>query len=148
VTDAIVLGPGEGDRFTARGSVMAFKATAATTHGSFSFMERELSPGGRRPPAHLHFTAAEGFYVLDGWIRFWLDDDTVAAGPGSFILAPGGVRHTFANEADAPARLLVIHAPAMDGYFGELHELWADPANPPAPDAERELMRRHGMEPA
>lgn len=148
MTHAIVLGPGEGTRFTARGSVMAFKATAADTHGSFSFMERELPPGGRRPPAHVHLAADEAFYVLDGWIRFWLDDDTAACGPGSSVLAPGGVRHTFANETDTPARLLIVHAPAMDAYFRELHELWADPDHPPEPDAERDLMRRHGMEPA
>jgi quercetin dioxygenase-like cupin family protein len=147
VTAAIVLGPGEGSVLTARGSVMAFKATAATTHGSFSFMERELPPGGRRPPAHVHLAAHEAFYVLRGWVRFWLDDDTAACEAGSFVLAPGGVRHTFANEDETPARLLILHAPAMDGYFRELHELWADPDNPPDPDTEHELMRRHGMEP-
>jgi hypothetical protein len=39
-----------------------------------------------------------------------------------------------------------LHAPAMDQYFEELHELWL--ANePPAAEMGEELMRRHGMAP-
>jgi hypothetical protein len=45
-----------------------------------------------------------------------------------------------------PARLLVLHAPAMDAYFEELHKLWAD-GEPPPREAELELMSRYGMEP-
>jgi len=41
----------------------------------------------------------------------------------------------------------VLHAPAMDAYFTELDALWSRP-EPPAPDEERALMARFGMEPA
>jgi hypothetical protein len=41
----------------------------------------------------------------------------------------------------------VLHAPAMDAYFEELHLLWSGAA-PPSTEAERELMSRYGMEPA
>ncbi len=41
----------------------------------------------------------------------------------------------------------MLHAPAMDAYFAELDALWSGP-NPPAPEAERALMARYGMEPA
>jgi hypothetical protein len=41
----------------------------------------------------------------------------------------------------------VLHAPAMDAYFEELHRLWSS-GEPPSRDAERELMSRYGMEPA
>src|SRR5688572_27347792 len=43
----IVLGPGEGTTYAARGSVMTFKALAGDTGTAFSFMEREMPPGGR-----------------------------------------------------------------------------------------------------
>jgi quercetin dioxygenase-like cupin family protein len=144
---AQVFRPGEGLRLTARGSDMVFTATAASTGGAFSFMERQLPPGGRRPPRHVHVNADEGFYVLAGEITFSLDDDTVTCGPGSFVLAPGGVMHSFGNDGDAPARILILHAPAMDPYFLDLQELWSDPANPPPREAELDLMRRHGMRP-
>ncbi len=41
----------------------------------------------------------------------------------------------------------MLHAPTMDAYFEELHQLWAS-AEPPSREAERELMSRYGMEPA
>ncbi len=144
---ATVFGPDQGREFTARGSAMVFKATAESTDGAFSFMERNLPPGGRPPPRHVHLAADEAFYVLSGQITFYLDDETTTCGPGSFVLAPGGVMHSFANESAEPARLLIIHAPAMDAYFRELHELWADPAAPPDRATELDLMRRHGMRP-
>jgi quercetin dioxygenase-like cupin family protein len=144
---AMVFGPGEGRLLTARGSDMIFKATSASTNGGFSFMERELPPGGRRPPRHVHLEADEAFYVLAGQVTFWLDDETTVCGPRSFVLAPGGVMHSFGNESTETARVLIIHAPAMDAYFEDLQDLWADPDNPPDRAAELDLMRRHGMRP-
>jgi quercetin dioxygenase-like cupin family protein len=142
-----ILGPGDGHRLTARGSVMAFKAVGAQTGGDFSLMERTLPPGGRTPPAHRHTNCSEAFFVLDGTITFWLEGAEQAGGPGDFLLVPRGAAHTFGNQAAEPARLLVLHAPAADGYFEELHRLWAGD-QPPERAQERELMRRHGMEPA
>jgi quercetin dioxygenase-like cupin family protein len=142
-----ILGPGDGHRLSARGSVLAFKAVGAQTGGDFSLMERTLPPGGRTPPAHRHTNCSEAFFVLDGTITFLLDGVEQAGGPGDFLLVPRGAAHTFGNQADEPARLLVLHAPAADGYFEELHRLWAGD-EPPERAQERELMRRHGMEPA
>ena len=68
-----IFGPGEGQRHEARGSVMCFKATAQTTGGRLSLMERTLPPGGRMPPAHVHVDCDEVFYVLQGQITFVLD---------------------------------------------------------------------------
>jgi mannose-6-phosphate isomerase-like protein (cupin superfamily) len=146
MTGPIVVGPGEGEALQARGSVMLFKAVAATTGGGFSLHERHLPPGSRRPPPHRHTDCQEVFYVLDGEVEFTLEAETVGRGPGTFVLVPGGVAHTFGNGGPAAARVLVLHAPAMDGYFRELQALWAGPA-PPDRDAELALMRRHGMTP-
>ena len=143
---AIVFEPGDGKVLSARGSAMFFKATRASTNGAFSFMERTLPSGGRKPPPHIHTQCEEAFYVLEGEIEFFLDDDSVIGRPGSFVHVPGGVSHTFGNAATAPARLLIIHAPAMDAYFEELQALWAGPTAPSGED-EQALMTRHGMEP-
>jgi uncharacterized RmlC-like cupin family protein len=69
------------------------------------------------------------------------------AGPGDFLLVPRGAAHTFGNSSPEPARLLVLHAPAMDAYFEDLHLLWSG-HQPPERDQERELMSRYGMDPA
>jgi mannose-6-phosphate isomerase-like protein (cupin superfamily) len=146
ITDGVIPA-GQGTIRTARGSVMAFKALADQTGGDFSLMERTLPPGGRRPLAHRHVNCSEAFFVLDGTVTFVLDGSELSGGPEDFVLVPRGAAHTFGNGGDEPARLLVLHAPAMDAYFTELDRLWSRP-EPPAPEQERELMARFGMEPA
>jgi quercetin dioxygenase-like cupin family protein len=141
----IFFEPGEGITVSARGSEMLFKAVAATTDGAFSLMERELPVSNRRPPPHTH-AGPEGFYVLEGSIEFLVGDQSRVGGPGFWALVPSGVAHTFGNVGETPARLLIVHAPAADAYFAELQELWQQ-ANPPTPEEERALMKRHGLEP-
>ncbi|HZC62405.1 MAG TPA: cupin domain-containing protein [Streptosporangiaceae bacterium] len=141
-----LIGPGEGQkRYTARGSVMFFKALAEQDDGDLSLMERTLPPGGRRPPPHRHTNCSEAYFVLDGLVSVVVEGEELAVGPEGFVLVPRGTAHTFGNAGDDEARLLVIHAPAMDAYFAGLHELWNRP-EPPTPDEERALMARFGME--
>jgi len=143
-----ILESGEAEkRYTARGSVMFFKAVAEQDGGDFSLMERTLPPGGRRPPPHRHTNCSEAYFVLDGVVSVTVEDEDLAVGPEGFVLVPRGTAHTFGNSSESPARLLVIHAPAMDAYFAGLHELW-NRDEPPSQGEERMLMARFGMEPA
>jgi mannose-6-phosphate isomerase-like protein (cupin superfamily) len=146
VSESSVVSAGQGKIVTARGSVMAFKATAAQTDGDFSLMERTVPPRGRRPLPHRHMNCSEAFWVLDGTITFVFDGAEHRGGRDHFVLVPRGASHTFGNDGEEPARLLVLHAPAMDAYFVELEALWSG-ENPPAPEQERALMARYGMEP-
>ena len=138
---------GEGLRREARGSEMWFKATAASTGGRFSLMERTLPPGGRMPPPHRHVGNDEAYFILDGTVEFHVAGEVFEGDAGTFVLVPAGEDHTFGNTDTVPARLLVLHAPALDAYFADLEQLWAAP-EPPDSETERALMRRHGMEPA
>jgi hypothetical protein len=74
-------------------------------------------------------------------------DQVLQGSHGTFVLVPAGEAHTFGNTSNEPARLLVLHAPALDGYFEDLERLWASPEQPDR-EAELALMRRHGMDPA
>ena len=147
MSESSIVSAGQGKIVAARGSVMAFKAVAATTDGDFSLMERTVPPRGRRPLPHRHVNCSEAFWVLDGTVTFVLDGVPQRGGPDDFLLVPRGAAHTFGNDGDEPARLLVLHAPAADAYFVELEALWSREA-PPTPDEERALMARHGMDPA
>jgi mannose-6-phosphate isomerase-like protein (cupin superfamily) len=141
-----VLGRGEGaQRYSARGSEMLFKAMADLDDGDLSLMERTLPAGGRRPPAHRHTNCSEAYFVLDGLVSVIVEGEEIALGPEDFLLVPRGTAHTFGNGGDEEARLLVIHAPAMDAYFAGLHGLW-NRDEPPTTDEERALMARFGME--
>jgi mannose-6-phosphate isomerase-like protein (cupin superfamily) len=140
------LGRGEGNAtYSARGSVMFFKALAEQNGGDFSLMERILPPKGRQPQPHRHTNCSEAYFVLDGQVTITIEGEELVAGPERFVLIPRGTAHTFGNAGDVDARLLVIHAPAMDAYFAGLHELWHRDV-PPSPDEERALMARFGME--
>jgi mannose-6-phosphate isomerase-like protein (cupin superfamily) len=143
-----VVWRGEGERrYTARGSVMFFKAVAEQDGGDFSLMERTLPPGGRRPPPHRHTNCSEAYFVLDGLVSVTVEGEDLSVGREGFVLIPRGTRHTFGNAGAQEARLLVIHAPAMDAYFAGLHDLWLRD-KPPSPDDEQELMAKFGMKPA
>jgi mannose-6-phosphate isomerase-like protein (cupin superfamily) len=143
-----VLGPGEGVReYQARGSVMHFKALAENSGGDFSLMERTLPVGGRRPPPHRHTNCSEGYFVLEGDVAVLLETQELRVGPEQFVLVPRGAAHTFGNAGEVEARLLVLHAPAMDAYFAHLHDLWGR-TTAPTPQEERALMSRFGMDPA
>src|SRR5580704_9718975 len=108
-----VIGRGEAHRrYTARGSKMFFKALAEQDDGDFSLMERTLPPGGRKPPPHRHTNCSEAYFVVEG--------EELTLGTEGFVLVPRGTAHTFGNTSTAEARLLVIHAPAMDAYFAGL----------------------------
>ena len=138
---------GAGVHYEARGSDMWFKATGADTGGRFSLMERVLPPGGRMPPPHRHVGNEEAYFVLDGTVEFHVGGETFTGSRGTFVLVPAGDAHTFGNTSETSARLLVLHAPSLDGYFVELDALWSS-AEAPSRDEELALMRRHGMEPA
>jgi mannose-6-phosphate isomerase-like protein (cupin superfamily) len=144
--DARVIGRGAGTKqYTARGSVMFFKALAEQDDGDLSLMERTLPAGGRRPPAHRHTNCSEAYFVLDGLVAVTVEGEELTVGSEGFVLIPRGTAHTFGNGGELEARLLVIHAPAMDAYFAGLHDLW-NRDEPPSPDEERALMARFGME--
>jgi mannose-6-phosphate isomerase-like protein (cupin superfamily) len=143
---AQIYGRGEGaKKYTARGSEMFFKAIAELDDGDLSLMERTLPPRGRRPPPHRHTNCSEAYFVLDGLISVIIEEKELVLGREQFILVPRGTSHTFGNHGDEEARLLVIHAPAMDAYFAGLHDLWNREVQP-SPDEERALMNRFGME--
>ncbi len=136
---------GEGSRREARGSEMWFKATASTTQGRFSLMERTLPPGGRMPPPHSHVGNDEAYFVLGGKVEFRVAGDVFEGSNGTFVLVPAGETHTFGNTGDEPARLLVFHAPALDRVLRGLGAA-VGLAHPPGPrrGAGAHAAPRHG----
>jgi gentisate 1,2-dioxygenase len=88
---------------------------------------------------------SEAYFVLDGLVSVIVEEEEFRLGPEDFLLVPRGRPHTFGSGGEDEARLLVIHAPAMDAYFAGLHDLWNRDAAPSF-DEERSLMSHFGME--
>jgi quercetin dioxygenase-like cupin family protein/catechol 2,3-dioxygenase-like lactoylglutathione lyase family enzyme len=95
-------------------------------------MELTIPPGGS-PPEHVHDTLDDSFFLLGGEVVVRCGKETVVARPGSYVVMPHGVPHTFRVTGREPARLLLIHA---DDSFLRFVEAVGTPAEhrqlPPA----------------
>jgi mannose-6-phosphate isomerase-like protein (cupin superfamily) len=107
-TEAVVLGPGEGERLEADTRVATIKAG----RDELSLVEFELEPGFEGPEPHAHRDQVDSFYVLEGNPQFLVGEEKIRLGAGSFVAAPIGVVHTFSNPGPEHARLLNVHAPS------------------------------------
>ena len=104
---AVVVKPGEGHRV---GNVEFLARSADTPRFNLAIIT--IGPHGGGPPEHAHTDEDDSFYILEGELTFGVEAEEVVAGPGTFVLVPPGVRHSFANRGDEPVRMVNIHAPA------------------------------------
>jgi mannose-6-phosphate isomerase-like protein (cupin superfamily) len=145
--------PGEGEARWWFGGLATIKATKEQTGGHYTLVE-VLEPEGEGP-LHVHYREDEGFWVLEGQLTFEVGEETIKAGPGSFVFGPKDVPHRFTVES-GPARLLFILSPAG---FEEFVYATSEPAKehtlPPAPEGPpreaemehlRALARQYGGE--
>src|SRR6187397_1199474 len=112
--------PPQGRTVAVVGDVYRFLATGENTNGKYAIWEAIVPPGGG-PPPHVHSREEEGFYVLDGEITFVVGDQRIVAGAGTFANMPVGTSHSFKNETDRLARMLISVAPAgLEQMFFEV----------------------------
>src|SRR5271167_1181770 len=111
---------GEGRTIAVVGDVYRFLATGDNTNGKYAMWEAIVPPGGG-PPPHVHSREEEGFYILEGEITFTINGDRVVATAGMFANMPVRTPHSFKNESDKPARMLISVAPAgLEQMFFEV----------------------------
>jgi quercetin dioxygenase-like cupin family protein len=133
-----VLGPEEGEVFWGFGALWTLKASAEQTGGRFSLIE-EVAPGGEGTPLHAHSEDDETFYVLEGDLTFYLDDDQpIPAFAGSFVHIPGGVVHAFQVDSET-ARYLILTTPQHERFYRAISEPAQTRTFPPEepPDMEK-----------
>src|ERR687891_2223724 len=68
------------------------------------------TPFGDSPPLHVHTTEDEIFHVLEGEFRVQVGDEVRVYGPGSVLVAPKGVPHTYRAESPSGGRLITVTA--------------------------------------
>jgi mannose-6-phosphate isomerase-like protein (cupin superfamily) len=103
----VVVRPGEGHHV---GNVEFLARTTDTPRFNLAIVT--IQPHRHGPPSHRHTAEDDAFYMLEGELVFTADDAEVVAGPGTFVLVPPDVEHTFENRTDAVARFVNVHAPA------------------------------------
>jgi mannose-6-phosphate isomerase-like protein (cupin superfamily) len=106
--------PPRGRTIAVVGDVYRFLATGEDTDGKYALWEALVGPGGG-PPPHVHSREEEGFYVLEGEITFTINGERVVATAGMFANMPVGTPHSFKNQTNRPARMLISVAPCGSG---------------------------------
>src|ERR1700760_4716068 len=144
--------PAEGRTVAVVGDVYHFLATGDDTNGKYALFEALVEPGGG-PPPHVHSREEEGFYVLEGEITFTVNSERVVAKAGTFANMPVGTPHSFRNDSDRPARMLISVAPAgLEQMFFEVGVPLAEGATTAPPPTKDEIERllavapRYGIE--
>lgn len=112
-------------------------------------------PCGDSPPLHVHRTEDEIFHVLEGEFRVKVQDRERRVGPGTILLAPKGIAHTYRAESLAGGRFLTV---SVRGDFERFVRAMSRPAQrpglpeaagAPSPEAVQALTKtaaRYGIE--
>jgi mannose-6-phosphate isomerase-like protein (cupin superfamily) len=103
--------PNEGRTIAVVGDVYRFMATSDDTNGKYATWEAIVPPGGG-PPPHVHSREEESFYILEGEITFQVGEERVVATAGMFANMSVGTPHSFKNESNQPAKMIISIAPA------------------------------------
>ena len=114
---AIVSRPGQ-ERIAPApsGGHVVVHATAKETGGAVGMWET-FTPPGKGPNDHTHTRETEIFQVIRGVYRFTCGPDEFEAGPGTVVVLPPHVPHSFRNVGDELGQMFVTVTP---GGFEEL----------------------------
>ena len=152
MTQAVIRQPGKGRTVAVVGDVYRFLATGEDTSGKYALFEALVPPGGG-PPPHVHSREEEGFYIFEGEITFTIGDQRLVASAGMFANMPVGTPHSFKNESNQPAKLLISVAPAgLEKMFFECGVPLPEGSTAAVPPTKAEIERllavapRYGIE--
>jgi quercetin dioxygenase-like cupin family protein len=132
-----------GDAYDHLGLRLHMRLTGQDTAGSLALIEH-AGRGGAGTPLHRHTREAETFFVLDGNLDGWSDNDHTIVSAGDTLYLPAGSEHAYRVRSNT-ARFLLLITPAgfeqffiADGTPSDPHaELPPVPEPPPAEAVEQ-----------
>ena len=116
--------------------------------GGLGLFEMTVPAGAHVPPPHSHTDNEECVYVLEGVLRYSVDDETRDLNPGEWMSTPRGAVHQFSNPGAATARALVMMTPDVGAqYFLDVAAV-VGAGGPPDRAKLMQVMTRYGLVPA
>ncbi len=116
-----------------------------TTGATLGAFEMRVPPHSNVPPPHSHADNDEWIYVLEGTLRYAVDDITRELRPGDSMFTPRGSVHAFSNPHDAPAVALTVLTPDIGAeYFREVRDVLGA-GGPPDKARLVAVMARYGL---
>ena len=108
------------------GSNMSLLAKGEETGGCLALMEFHSRPGNE-PPPHIHEWEDELYYLLEGRMEFYCDDEVLSVGAGEVAFLPQGKAHAFYIRSPIVKALVLVQAAGersvgLDRYFIDMGE--------------------------
>lgn len=117
-------------------------------HAGLGVFELTVPAGSNVPPPHSHAYNEECVYVLEGTLRYSVDDVTCDLGPGDWMRTPKGSVHGFSNPHPEAARALIVLTPDIGAqYFRDVASV-VNTGGPPDRAQLLAVMARYGLAPA
>lgn len=116
--------------------------------GGMGVFELSVPPNSNVPPPHSHTRNEECVYVLDGTLRYSVDDIARDLRPGDWMFTPRGSVHGFSNPSGEIARALIVLTPDIGAqYFRDVGAV-VNTGGPPDRERLLEVMSNYGLKPA
>src|SRR5262245_1091749 len=116
-----------------------------TATGDMGVFELGVPPGAPVPPPHSHTGSEECVYVLEGVLRYAVDDLARDLHPGDWMHTPRGSVHQFSNPHREPARALIVLTPDIGAqYFRDVAAV-ANVGGPPDRAKLLAVMTKYGL---
>ena len=114
-------------------------------HGGLGLFELTVPPQSNVPPPHSHTHNEECVYVLEGTLRYSVDDVTRDLHPGEWMRTPKGSVHGFSNPHEDKARALIALTPDIGAqYFRDVASV-VNAGGPPDHSQLLAVMGRYGL---
>ncbi|MFO1501773.1 MAG: cupin domain-containing protein [Verrucomicrobiota bacterium] len=108
-------------------SLVTVRVSTSEGPDGISVLEHRM-PQGSSPPFHLHRSEDELFHILEGEYRVMVQDQEQRVGPGTILLLPKGVPHTYRVESAQGGRCLTV---TVRGDFERFVRAMSRPAERP-----------------
>ncbi|MHA3117445.1 cupin domain-containing protein [Acinetobacter sp. ANC 4635] len=119
-----------------------------SVHKGMGLFELTVPSGSNVPPPHSHIHNEECIYVLEGILRYSVDDVTRDLHPGDVMCTPKGSVHGFSNPYEDKARVLIMLTPDIGvQYFRDVASI-VNAGEPPDITQILAVMARYGLVPA
>lgn len=119
-----------------------------TAGGGMGIFELSVPPKANVPPPHSHTANEECVYVLEGVLRYAVNDISRDLRPGDWMFTPRGSVHQFSNPHKELARALIILTPDIGAqYFREVGAV-VHVGGPPDRAKLLQVMSKYGLVPA
>lgn len=145
-------GPGGPWLKTLMGQNVRVMTPGTATEGRVTVIEA-VEPPHSPPPVFTRHAFIEMFLVVQGALTFqFLQEDHFVLDAGQMVTVPGWKPHSFWNDGDDPAHVMLVCTPAgLDRFFEAsdrlLERMPADTSDPEKLNAEMARLREeHGLE--